>query len=68
MKEHATVEGLLRHIRENPPSARHIVLPDTHAGQIHAVREALPTYTVLTEGQLVSQVKGAVRRRKRSMS
>ncbi|SBT47015.1 restriction endonuclease-related protein [Micromonospora narathiwatensis] len=68
VKEHATVEGLLRHIGENQPSARHIVLPDTHAGQVHAVREALPTYTILTEGQLVSQVKGAVRRRKRSAS
>jgi len=68
VKEHATVEGLLRHIREHPPAARHVVLPDTHAGQVHAVREALPAYTVLTERQLVGQVKGAVRRWKRSAS
>lgn len=68
IKEHATVEGLLRHVRESAPSAQHIVLPDTHEGQVHAVRDALPRYTVLTETQLLGQVKGAVRRRKRSTS
>jgi hypothetical protein len=66
VKEHATVEGLLRRIREKPPAARYIVLPDTHAGQRHALHEALPTYYVLTETQLLGRVKAAVRRRKRS--
>ncbi|MEV6370134.1 hypothetical protein AB0L86_24925 [Micromonospora musae] len=66
VKEHATVEGLLRHIRTNPPAARYVVLPDTHAGQAHAVRDALARYTVLTERQLLSQVKGTLRRRKGS--
>jgi hypothetical protein len=64
VKEHATVEGLLRRLREKPPAASHIVLPDSHCGQAHAVTAALPRYTVLTERQLVRQVKGAVRRRK----
>jgi hypothetical protein len=68
VKEHATVEGLLRRISEKPPAARHIVLPETHAGQRHALQEALPAYRVLTETQLVGQVKAAVRRRKRSAS
>jgi hypothetical protein len=68
VKEHATVEGLLRHIRENPPAARHVLLPDSHSNQVHALRDALSGYTVLTERQLMGQVKGAVRRRKRSAS
>jgi hypothetical protein len=67
VKEHATVEGLLRHIREKPPAARYIVLPESHQGQVHAVREALATYRVLTERELVGQVKGAIARRNRSM-
>lgn len=66
VKEHATVEGLLRRIREKPPSARHILMPDTHKGQLHAVEQALPTYRVLAESQLIKQVKNEIRRQKRS--
>lgn len=66
VKEHRTVEGLLRHIGDKPPAARYVVLPETHKGQIHAVRAALDNYTVLTETELVTQVKAALRRQKRS--
>jgi hypothetical protein len=65
VKEHATVEGLLRHLRSNPPAARYVVLPSSHQGQIHAITDALPHHFVRTEDALISEVKSALRRSKR---
>jgi hypothetical protein len=62
IKEHATVEALVRHLRDKPPRARHIVLPRTHAAQADAVRDAFPTYVVWTEQQLEAKVRAALRR------
>jgi restriction endonuclease in pPIWI_RE module len=65
VKEHATVEGLLRHIAEKPPQAKYLVIPDTHGGQVHALVEALSSrYRVLTETDLIAQVTRVLRRGK----
>lgn len=68
VKEHSSVEGLLRHVHEKPPAARFIVLPDTHRGHLHAVTDALPNYTVLLESRLIADVQTARQRSKRRPS
>lgn len=61
VKEHASTEALVRHLREKPPPASHIVLPDAHEGQVHAVRGEMSRYTVWTETRLYAQARSALR-------
>jgi hypothetical protein len=68
VKEHSTVEGLVRHVREKPPVGRYLVLPHSHAHQVHGARAALDDYTVWTEAELITDVKSALRRWKRVSS
>jgi hypothetical protein len=65
VKEHTTVEGLLRHLRRNPPTARYVVLPSSHQGQQHALTDALPSHQVRTEDSLIREVKNALLQSKR---
>lgn len=65
VKEHATAEGLLRHLDEKPPKARYVVIPDSHAGQAAVLRAAQDQYEILTETELLTEVSVTVRRERR---
>lgn len=57
VKEYRSPRRLVEHLREARPAAE-ILLPDTHAHQLAALRDALPaTLRVTTEQQFVARIR-----------
>lgn len=61
VKEHATVEALIRHLKEDPPRAKYIVLPESHADQLAALSDGFGQYVFRSERRLRSEVRNAMK-------